>query len=75
MSELLELAEFFETDGETEVDVGRGGINAEFDVEGASEAQFCQKFVFGEDFCGASAKGFELGFGSLHEEKDDERVM
>jgi hypothetical protein len=75
MSELLELAEFFEADGEAEVDVGSGGIDAEFDVEGASEAQFCQKFVFGEDFCGASAKGFELGFGSLHEGRENESVM
>jgi hypothetical protein len=75
MSQLLELAEFFETDGEAEVNVGSGGVDAEFDVEGASEAQFGEEFVFGEDFSGTAAESLELGFGSLHEERENEPVM
>ncbi len=75
MSKFLELAELLEADSESEVDVWRGGIDAKFDVEGATEAEFCEEFLFGEDLRCAAAERFELGFGSLHGEREGEPVM
>ncbi len=75
MSEFLELSEFFEADGEAEVDVRSGGIDAKLHVEGASEAEFGEEFVVRENLCGTAAESFELGFGSLHEEDENGPLM
>lgn len=60
VAELLELAEFFEDDGVTEVDVWGGGIDAEFDAEWAVEGKFFAEFFFGENGGGAGEEDAEL---------------
>ena len=47
MAEELKLAEFFQRDGMAEVDVRRGGIDAELDAQRAAETEFFQQFLFG----------------------------
>ena len=39
MTEVLKLAELLEHDGEPEMDVGRGGVNAELHPQGPAEGQ------------------------------------
>ena len=46
MAEVLELAEFFKRDGVAEVDVRRGGIDAELDPQRTAEAEFFEQFLF-----------------------------
>ena len=63
MPEFLELPEFLQCHRMAEVDVRRGGIDAELDPQRASEAQFLEQFLFGEDLGGAAGEDRELLFG------------
>ena len=63
VAEQLELAELLQRDGVAEVDVRRGGIDAELDAQRAAEAEFFEQFLFGEDLGGAGGEEFELGIG------------
>ena len=69
VAEELELAEFFEGHGVAEVDVRRGGIDAELDPQRAAEAEFFQQFLFGKHLGGASGELGELVFGRHFGEK------
>ena len=68
VAEELELAEFLHDHGVAEVDVGRGGVDAEFDAEGSALAELVGEFLFGKDFgsaCGEALEG--IGDGVAHE--------
>jgi hypothetical protein len=63
MAEQLELAEFFKRHGVAEVDVRRGGIDAELDAQRPAEAEFFEQFLFGEHLGGTGGEVGELLFG------------
>ena len=63
VAEELELAEFFQGHGVAEMDVRRGGIDAEFDAQRAAEAEFVEQFLFGEHLGGSGGEVGELLFG------------
>ena len=63
VTEELELAEFFQSDGVSEVNVGRGGIHAKLDAERSPELELFQQFLFGKNIGGAGSELGELLFG------------
>ena len=63
VAEVLELPQFREPDGEAEVDVRRGRIDAELHVQRAAKAQFREQFRFGDDLRGTAFEDGELVFG------------
>jgi hypothetical protein len=44
-----------------EVDIRRGGIDAQFDAERAAEFQFCLEFFKAEDFGGTASEKIDIG--------------
>ena len=56
--EVLKLPQLRQRDGEAEVDVRRGRIDAELDVQRAAEAQFREQFGFGDDLRRAAFQDF-----------------
>ena len=62
MAEQLELAELFQSHRVAEVNVRRGGIDAQLDPQRAAEAKFFQKLFFRENFGGAGCQLGELLF-------------
>jgi hypothetical protein len=44
MAEVLKLTQFLEANGKAQMNVGRCGVDPEFDVQGAAEAEFGEKF-------------------------------
>ena len=63
VAEILKLPELLQRDGEAEVNVRRGGIDAELDIERAAEPEFGEQVLFADDFRGAAFQDFELLFG------------
>ena len=54
------------------MDVWRGGIDAKLNPQRSPEAEFFQKFLFGQDFCGACGEEGELLFGRHEEMRNEE---
>jgi hypothetical protein len=63
VAEFLELSQFFDDQGVAEVDIGGGGIDAEFRPEGAIFAEFIEQLFIGDDLGGAFGEEIELLFG------------
>ena len=63
MAEQLELAELLQRHGVSEVDVRRGGIDAEFHAQRTPEPEFFEQFLFGQDLGGSGGEMGELLFG------------
>jgi hypothetical protein len=61
----LEIAELLQTDRKTQVDIGRGRVDAQLYVQRPAEAQLRKQFSFREDLSSAAFQDFELGFGSF----------
>ena len=60
MPELLELAKLLHGHSVAEVDVRRGGIDAELDPQRPPFLELGEQFLFGDDPCGAAAESREL---------------
>ena len=71
MAKVLKLPQFLQCDGEAKMNIGRGRIDAELDVERPAESQFLQQFGFANDLRRAAFEQFERGFGGLHRKGPD----
>jgi hypothetical protein len=72
MPELLELAQFLEDDAVAEVEVGGGGIDAEFGAERGAALEFLEQFALAEDAGGAAGEDLELFGGGFHRDGEGE---
>ena len=66
MAEILELPELGETDGVAEVDVGRGGIDAELHAQRPPFLQLLDQLLARDDLGRAAREALELFGGSDH---------
>ncbi len=60
MAETLKLAKFLKDDGMAEMEIWGGGVEAEFNAQGRTAAQFGGEFLAVDDALGSAGESGEL---------------